>query len=263
LCNNKKEVEMQLSFRESGRENTESILFLHGSPLSSRMWQPQMERLTGYHCFAPDLPGHGGSKMAFSSMPDLVAVLADFIELHVPEKQVHLVGLSFGGVVAQALMVVRPDLIKKVILSGTSTRLGRLLVALQALNTPILRLMSAKQMSRMIGKQFGIPDSFAPDLYADMEAFNPEGFPEMMRAYAGIEMPDNFSKPVLVVVGGQETFVAKKAACDISRSLPNARAVQAPGLGHVWNMQAAELFTDMVRLWVSDTALPEYLIEMS
>ena len=44
---------------ESGDPAAPAILFLHGSPLSGRMWQPQLDSLTEFHCLAPDLPGHG------------------------------------------------------------------------------------------------------------------------------------------------------------------------------------------------------------
>ena len=41
---------------EAGDATAPAILFLHGSPLSGRMWLPQLERLAEFHCLAPDLP---------------------------------------------------------------------------------------------------------------------------------------------------------------------------------------------------------------
>lgn len=52
---------MNLYIHETGTSDAPTILFLHGSPLSGRMWQPQFERLTGFHGLVPDLPGHGQS----------------------------------------------------------------------------------------------------------------------------------------------------------------------------------------------------------
>lgn len=46
---------------QSGSPENTAIVFLHGSPLTSRMWQPQMERLPEFFCLAPDLPSHGHS----------------------------------------------------------------------------------------------------------------------------------------------------------------------------------------------------------
>ena len=125
---------MQLTLRDSGPADAPAILFLHASPLSGRMWLPQFERLTEFYCMAPDLPGHGGSAAIPLSMPDTVQRLADLIHQKAAGGRAHVVGLSFGGVVAQALMVAAPDSVDHVILSGTSTRLGKTLVALNGLN---------------------------------------------------------------------------------------------------------------------------------
>jgi pimeloyl-ACP methyl ester carboxylesterase len=47
---------VKLYVREMGSHADPAILFLHGSPLSGRMWEPQLERLPDFHCLAPDLP---------------------------------------------------------------------------------------------------------------------------------------------------------------------------------------------------------------
>jgi hypothetical protein len=54
--------------------------FPHGSPLSGRMWIPQLERLEEFHCLAPDLPEHGQSQaVAPFSMDDTVERLTTII----------------------------------------------------------------------------------------------------------------------------------------------------------------------------------------
>ncbi len=53
---------MELFFKETGKENEESIVFIHGSGLSGWMWDKQLEEFTDYHCLVPDLPEHGKSK---------------------------------------------------------------------------------------------------------------------------------------------------------------------------------------------------------
>jgi len=62
-----------MHIRESGEVALPAILFLHGSPLSGRMWAPQLESLADFHCLAPDLPGHGMSaSLGDVSMDDIV-----------------------------------------------------------------------------------------------------------------------------------------------------------------------------------------------
>ena len=110
---------------ESGDPATPAILFLHGSPLSGRMWQPQFETLTEFHCLAPDLPGHGlSSQMGNMPTDELVDNLAQFIRLKSPSGKAHGVGLSYGGVLAQALLSGAPGVVERAILSGTSGKLS-------------------------------------------------------------------------------------------------------------------------------------------
>ena len=110
---------------ESGDPATPAILFLHGSPLSGRMWQPQFETLTEFHCLAPDLPGHGlSSQMGNMPTDELVDNLAQLIWLKSPSGKAHGVGLSYGGVLAQALLSGAPGVVERAILSGTSGKLS-------------------------------------------------------------------------------------------------------------------------------------------
>jgi pimeloyl-ACP methyl ester carboxylesterase len=46
---------------ESGDPGSPAILFIHGAGQSGREWAGHMARLQGFHCLAPDLPGHGRS----------------------------------------------------------------------------------------------------------------------------------------------------------------------------------------------------------
>src|SRR5580704_4493299 len=53
---------LSISYRETGPKDAPTILFLHGLPSSSRMFQPLLTRLAdSYHLVAPDYPGFGHS----------------------------------------------------------------------------------------------------------------------------------------------------------------------------------------------------------
>jgi hypothetical protein len=45
--------------------------------------------------------------------------------------------------------------------------------------------------------------------------------------------------------------------------ISGARGVIAPGMGHVWNLQAPDLFADMIRAWISDKPLPDQLASLA
>src|SRR5260370_33021673 len=53
---------LSIFYREAGPKDAPTILFLHGLPSSSRMFEPLFARLADrYHLVAPDYPGFGHS----------------------------------------------------------------------------------------------------------------------------------------------------------------------------------------------------------
>ena len=65
-----------LYVHEAGDSGAPPIVFLHGGGLSGRMWQPQLDALTDFHCLAPDLPEHGRSGSVPFTLPGAAAAVA-------------------------------------------------------------------------------------------------------------------------------------------------------------------------------------------
>lgn len=256
---------MNLYVYESGPAEAPAILFLHGSPLSGAMWRPQMAGLRTFHCLAPDLPEHGRSaEVVPFEMGETVRWLADLIRTKTPRGRAHVVGLSFGGVVAQALMVHAPEVVGHVVLSGTSARLGFWLRALfhlyLALNRPFLTWLPPEQLAGLLRFQFSIPSSFEGMVARDLAAVSADRMIRFLRAsYTQIETPAQVDEPVLVTVGQRETPFVRVMARQLVAEMDSAQGVLVPGVGHVWNLEAPDLFCDVVAAWVMDRALPEGL----
>jgi pimeloyl-ACP methyl ester carboxylesterase len=79
------------------------IVLVHGSPGTSRAWQPVAERLAArFRVIAPNLPGYGGTTRAPEEAPvdsSYAAGLIEALSAAVGEAVV-LAGHSYGGVVA-------------------------------------------------------------------------------------------------------------------------------------------------------------------
>ncbi len=104
---------------ESGDPNAQAIVFLHGAGVSGRMWRLHMARLAAFHCLAPDLPGFGQSNgMRLTSRVATADLVAELIEARVPAGSAHVVGLSWGGAIAHALLDRRPRLVDRVVIDG-------------------------------------------------------------------------------------------------------------------------------------------------
>jgi hypothetical protein len=53
--------------------------------------------------------------------------------------------------------------------------------------------------------------------------------------------------------------MTRRAAHVLSRTLP-AQAMVVPRVGHMWNLQAPDLFTETVRAWITDQPVPKELV---
>jgi pimeloyl-ACP methyl ester carboxylesterase len=249
---------------ESGSPAQPAIVFLHGGGLSSRMWQPVIERLPEFYCLAPDLPEHGQSRsLSPFDLDDAARRVAELIRLHVPGRRAHLVGLSLGGAVALNIARHDPDVINSVMVSGTAAKLGKFLGQLSLSSLWMLRFYKPEDLARRSAIQWGIPETYLPIFQDDLMQgasvrFNRTLIENLMRQ----QLPERLSAPLLVTVGEKETLPAKQAA----QKLVNLYAQgghtvgrMVPKLGHVWALQAPELFAATVRAWIVDGPLPSQL----
>lgn len=111
-------------YREEGEENSDNgtILFLHGFTLDSRMWQNEIDEFSqSYHVIALDFKGHGQSDAPTSGytrkerVEDLKRYL-DCLNL----KDIHVVGLSYGGTTGLGLALKYPEYLKSLTLVSSA-----------------------------------------------------------------------------------------------------------------------------------------------
>jgi pimeloyl-ACP methyl ester carboxylesterase len=84
------------------------VVLLHALPLDSRMWEPQLEALSGHDVVAPDLYGLG------SSMEEWAQAVLEQID-----GDFAVVGASMGGYCALALARLAPERIEALVLAGS------------------------------------------------------------------------------------------------------------------------------------------------
>jgi 3-oxoadipate enol-lactonase len=110
----------------AGAVDTEVVLLLHGLGGSRISWEPQLAGLGKLGPVAAwDLPGYGASPpldrpMTFAALADAVVGWMD--ELGV--ARAHLVGISFGGMIAQYTAAAHPDRVATLTLLSTSPKFG-------------------------------------------------------------------------------------------------------------------------------------------
>jgi pimeloyl-ACP methyl ester carboxylesterase len=252
---------MALYLREAGPTDAPCIVFLHGLWVSSVMWQPQIERLSNeYHCLAPDLPEHGKSTdIGTLTLENTSHMLANLIRKQTPHGCAHVVGLSLGGSVALGLLRDVPEVVDHLMVSGTAAHFSPMIAALSKLGKPLLSILKPAPLISLGLRLSKVPQPYLSILQEDVRHLNPEAIIHIADSLIKMEVPQGVQTPILVTIGQKEAFMAKRAALELSRTLP-AKAVMAPGVGHAWNLEAPDLFTETVRGWITDQPLPQELV---
>ncbi len=114
-----------LHFEDTGGDKP-SMVFANSLGTDFRIWDKVAARLAhDYRIIRYDKRGHGLSEAtpAPYAMTDHVNDLAALMDER-RVKQAVVVGLSVGGVIAQGLAAIRPDLVRALVLSNTAHKIG-------------------------------------------------------------------------------------------------------------------------------------------
>ncbi len=115
---------MSCAYRIEGRADGPPVVLLHAIATDSSMWLAQIPVWAGmFRLICMDLPGHGNSPEADEELD--LAGYADCVREVLDAERIgsaSLVGLSFGGMVAQAFALSYPERVRSLVLAHTSAR---------------------------------------------------------------------------------------------------------------------------------------------
>jgi pimeloyl-ACP methyl ester carboxylesterase len=183
--------------------------------------------------------------------------------------RVDLLGYSLGGMVAQEIGLLRPRVVRRIVLAGTGPRGGRQMhgwtfdierIALQADNGPedLLHLFfDVSETSRELGRAY-LQRAFrrtegrdAPNglevARAQYDAIVEWGIPDpaQLNRLAGI------TQPVLVANGDNDAMIPTVNSQILADHLPQARLRIYPDAGHGFLFQYPRQFADLVTEFLS------------
>ena len=224
------------------------VLLLHALGLDWRMWETVMTPLAaGRRVFAYDIRGHGaaaGSPIPFTmddAASDMVGVL-DALEL----DRAHVVGLSYGGGIAQTAAVGHPERFASLALLATT-------------DDPF----PAFEDRARSGEVDGMPAQVVPSLTRWFTpaalATNPWGvryarervlratsrdWAAAWRSFKGLDVKGGlagFAPPTLVLVGEADASTTPEIMGAIHDRIPGSAFEQLPGTPHMQTLEQPEL----------------------
>ena len=258
------DVEINVEVRGENCEG-EPVVFLHGVGGDATNWTPQLEALSGlYQMAAIDTRGHGASEVTGEDL-----TLEDYAEdvrrtLDVLEiDRAHVVGLSMGGMIAQALVLHAPERVASLVLADTSARAD----ADTAGNLSAAGEAALGYGMAAVSDQF-LPACFCPAAIEGnrdyvlrfREGFSsrdPHAFYTALQAITGLDFLDRLGEvavPTLVIVGSGDMLLPAQHSEVITERIPGARLVVLDGAGHLSNLDNQDEFTQALTDFFKETA---------
>ena len=202
--------------------------------------------------------------------PDTVEAMADdataFIDA-LDERHVDLLGFSLGGMLAQRILVERPDLIRTGILVGTGPRgsvgvfTPEVVKAASKMPADAQSLLSLffepSESSQAAGRRHIERIMLRSDREPPASESTVRAHVTAIRAWA--EKPkstDGLAKvkqPILVVSGSHDVMIPTENSYNLSQSLSNGELIVYPNSGHGSLFQYPERFTTDVARFVADS----------
>jgi poly(3-hydroxyalkanoate) depolymerase len=239
-----------VAIRGTGRP----LLLLMGIGGNIEMWGPFEEALDRQliQTITVDAPGTGASTgYRFPRrMPGLARTMQLLLE-ELEYKQVDVLGVSFGGVLAQQLARQAPELVRRLVLTATGPGLGGVPGsprALWALATP-RRYYQPDYFRRIAGQVYGgaarrNPEStFHGSLARFVHTPSLAGYLSQVYAIAGwTSMPwlRKLPQPTLVIAGDDDPIVPLINGRILAKLIPSARLHVIPGGGHLFLLEEPE-----------------------
>jgi pimeloyl-ACP methyl ester carboxylesterase len=261
--------DVELAYEVAGSRDDEPLLLVNGLGGQLISWRPGLVTLLAERGFyvvrfdnrdsglstkftkapPPDLGAilagdHRTSPYRVESMADDAAALLEALGI----APVHVVGISMGGMIAQALAIGRPDLVRSLASIMSST--GRADVgqpsaaALEVLTSPPATdrrgvVEEAVRSARVIGSPgfaFDEEDVRQAAAAAYDRAWCPEGTVRQLAAI--LASPDRtpaleaLTVPTVVIHGEADALVDPSGGRATAAAIPGASLVMVPGMGH-------------------------------
>ena len=239
---------MRLRVRIEG--SGDPLLLVMGLGGNVEMWGPLVEAMDGRQTIAFDAPGTGESDvprrpLLMSGLAGLVAKLLDELGY----DRVDVLGVSFGGAVAQQLAIQHPEKVRRLILAATTCGLGGipgnpltlaiLLTPLRYYSRPYLEVVAPYLYGRGGEDESLIHQQALARLHRPPSLI---GYYVQMAALTGwtsLPFLRRIRQPTLVMGGTDDRIVPLINARLLRRLIPDASLYVLDGGGHLFLLDRA------------------------
>jgi pimeloyl-ACP methyl ester carboxylesterase len=237
-------------FEQSGDEGT-PIVFIHGSYATTSTWKKMVEKLAEtHHCISIKLPGHCGTPdpgdFADPSIETELSIIEQVVA-EVTDQPIHLVGHSYGGVVALAQALKGSLSLSQLTLYEPVAVWVLDVVGDREMSTRVYNFL--KDYRRAAAQQTPYACAQVIDFWGGEGSFEP--LPDFVKDTMAPLLENNirhwdictvtpytltdlkgFLTPTRIVCGGQSNPAAQAIAKHLNELLPNSQKTCIDGASH-------------------------------
>ncbi len=229
------------------------VVFIHSLASDLSQWDEQINALADeYRILRYDIRGHGGSSVPAG--PYSLESLADELKLLLDElliAQVHLVGLSLGGMIAQQFALRHPIRLRSLVLASTTSRASPDAVAVwQA------RLAEVERRGMDAVVESTLERWFTPAfrqrepglckwIGRQIQATSAAGYAACAHAVARVALSSRLGVitcPVLVIAASEDRSTPLAQAEEIVRAIPQSRLQVIRDAAHLCQVEQPAAF---------------------
>ena len=234
-------------------ESGPAVVLLHALGLTWHMWEPVIRALArGRRVFAYDLRGHGAAADAPAS-EDLTVLADDLLEVlaAVGLDGAHIVGLSYGGAIAQTFAARHPGAVESLALAATT---DQPFDSFAQRADAVERDGMAAQVASSLTRWFS-PEALAENRWGVRYARecvlrgNPTQVAAAWRAFSRLDVAGrltHWDRPALVLCGERDASTGPLVMQRIAENVGGATYVQLPGAPHMPTLETPDLVIDAV-----------------
>jgi pimeloyl-ACP methyl ester carboxylesterase len=232
-----------------------TIVFVHGSGDSSRIWRQVISFLPEFNCVALDLPGHGAHIESPGPQSMSVADYALDVSTQLEQRALSgicLAGHSLGGAIALYMAVHFASLVGSLALIGTGARLRVAPQLLQmASSDPQRATGQLAEMGVASGDSGGAAEDYQREdraplagpgiLYRDLAACD---------AFDMMADLNRIHQPAIIITGEQDRMTPPKYALYLRDHLTNSTLAMIPNAGHFVPYEQPKAVANALANWL-------------
>ena len=231
--------DISIFYKRFGRG--EPVLLLHGGFTIAEGWAAQIPALArGHMVVAMDSRGHGRTtlgtaRLTYRQMGHDAASLVERLGI----GPVHVIGSSDGGIAGLAMALERPDLVRSLVLFGTSFNTANYTEETNEVIERFLRPASPVLRGLLVMRRLLNPEPGTGRRFVD-------GMREMWTTLPDFSLEElgAISAPTLVVGGDRDEFLSLtedplEVFKETADAMPNAELAVIPGGTHTLNIDRA------------------------